>query len=418
MKKKIQIMLMVMVIIIGSFGVSITVESQIENAWVLVDVVDYPSNESWALANAHASYDNQPIYRQSNFSVKQSYIGKSQGTKVNGEGVKLSAFFSVPPEVIYKDQEVSLTLNLQATDNTLSFFTFSGSAGADFYPDIDIGPQYGRGTVFTDAEKNSYWVIGGSYDLTSYEEIQKTIKVKAPTGSKTGNKVALRQKFVVGGIPMATYYIYEWKSPSVNNITTPSNGELAFSDLPTSHWAYDNIMEMAKLGILDGYSDGTFKPNKTISRAEFSKILVLSLKLPEVKPISPAFSDVPSNHWAYEVVESSKKYLTGYKNSSGIMSFAPSEVAVREDVTVAIVNAKGLANSNANLNLLNQFSDQNLISKALRNHVAIAVEQGYMKGTNKGFEPQKALTRAEACALLSRLIDRSQFEIREKVPYN
>lgn len=421
MKKKIQIMLMVMVLIIGSFGVGIPVESQAENAWVLIDVVDYPSNESWAQANAHESYDNQPTYRQSNFSVKQSYIGKSQGIKVNGEGVKLSAIFSVPPEVIYKDQEVSLILNLQATDNTLSFFTFFGSAGADFYPDIDIGPQYGRGTEFIDAEKNFYWKIGGSYDSTSYDEIQKTIKAKAPIGSKTGNQVALRQKFVVGGIPMATYYIYEWKAIGGNissQPSPPSNQTSAFSDLPTSHWAYDNIMEMAELGILDGYSDGTFKPNKTISRAEFSKILVLSLKLPEIKPISPAFSDVPSNHWAYEVVESSKNYLTGYRNSSGIMSFAPNEVAVREDVTVAIVNAKGLANENVNLNLLNQFSDQGQISKALRNHVAVAVEQGYMKGTNKGFEPQKALTRAEACALLSRLIDRSQFEKREKVPYS
>lgn len=420
-KKKIQIMLMVVVLIIVSAGVEIPVEAQGENAWVLVDVVDYPNDEGWELANAHASYDNQATYRQSNFSVKQSYIGRSQGTKVNGEGVKLWGSFSVPPEVIYKDQEVSLTVNLKATENTLSFFTFSGSAKADFYPNVDTGPKYGIGTEFIDDEKNHYWTIGGSYDSISYNEIRRTIKVKAATGSKTGNQVALRQIFTVGGTPMATYYIYEWKVPGAttpSTPSTPSNKTSAFSDLPTSHWAYDNIMEMAELGILDGYSDGTFKPNKTISRAEFSKILVLSLKLPQVKPISPAFSDVPSNHWAYEVVESSKNYLTGYRNSSGIISFAPNEVAVREDVAVAIVKAKGLANGNVNLNLLNQFSDQNQISKALRDHVAIAVEQGYMKGTNIGFEPQKALTRAEASTLLSRLIDRSQFEKREKVPYS
>lgn len=37
-------------------------------------------------------------------------------------------------------------------------------------------------------------------------------------------------------------------------------------------------------------------------------------------------------------------------------------------------------------------------------HVAIAVQKGYMRGTNIGFEPLKALTRAEACALLSRIM--------------
>lgn len=419
-KKRIQIILIVMLVIIGNFGVVIPVEAQGENAWVLVDVIDYPNDEAWEQANKSPVYNTKVTYSPSNFSAKTIYTGKTEGKKVNGEGVKISASFSVPPEVIYKDQEVSLTVNLKATENTLSFYTFSGSAGADFHRTVDIGLNYGGGTSFKDAEKNHYWEIGGSYDSKSYEPIQKIIKAKAPAGQKTGDQMVLRQT-LYRGASLGTYYLYEWKAPGGNNTTKPSipsNQTSAFSDLPTSHWAYDNIMEMVELGILDGYNDGTFQPNKVISRAEFSKILVLSLKLPKVKPISPAFSDVPSNHWAYEVVESSKDYLTGYRNSSGIMSFAPNEVAVREDVAVAIVKAKGLANKNPNLNLLNQFSDQSQISNALRNHVAIAVEQGYMKGTNIGFEPQKALTRAEACALLSRLIDRSQFEKREKVPYS
>lgn len=420
MKKKIHIMLMVMVLIIGSAGVGMPVEAQAENAWVLIDVVDYPSDEAWELANEHVSYNTKVTYSPSKFSAKTTYIGRTEGTKINGEGVKLWADFSVPPEVIYKDQEVSLTVNLKATENTLSFFTFSATVGADFHRTLDIGPNFGGGTYFYDSDGNRSWGIGGANNPEGYNSIKKTIKAKAPTGQKIGDRIVLRQTFY-RGVSMGTYYIYEWKVPSgktPNTPSSPSNQTSAFTDLPTSHWAYDNIMEMAELGILDGYSDGTFKPNKTISRAEFSKILVLSLKLPQVKPISPAFSDVPSNHWAYEVVESSKNYLTGYRNSSGVISFAPNEVAVREDVAVAIVKAKGLANINANLTLLNQFSDQGQISKSLHDHVAIAVEQGYMKGTNIGFEPQKALTRAEASTLLSRLIDRSQFEKREKVPYS
>ncbi len=73
---------------------------------------------------------------------------------------------------------------------------------------------------------------------------------------------------------------------------------------------------------------------------------------------------------------------------------------------MAIVMAMELGNVTPNLEFLNQFRDREKISIGLRNHVAIAVERGFMRGTTIGFEPQKALTRAEACALLSRIIDR------------
>ena len=417
MKKTIQAMLIVMVLIIGILGTKMPVEAQTENAWVLVDVVDYPNDEGWKQANTSVAYNSQVTYKPSNFSVKSTYIGPTQGSRINGEGIRLSATFSTPPEVIYKDQEVSLTLNMKATENTLSFYTFYGSAKADFYRDVNIMPNLGVGTSFTDEDRESSWGL----DIhRNYEPVQKTIKAKAPTGHKTGDQMVLRQIYYQG-IPMATYYVYEWKAPVVSKPVDPpkpSKPTSDFRDLPASHWAYGSIMEMVELGILAGYADGTFKPNSTISRAEFSKILVLSLKLPTTSPVTPAFSDVPSNHWAYGVIESAKPYLTGYRSSSGVMNFEPNEVAVREDVAVAIVKAKGLANSSANLGLLNRFSDQHQISNALRNHVAIAVDQGYMSGTNIGFEPQKPLTRAEACALLSRLIDPSQFDVKEKVPYS
>jgi hypothetical protein len=419
MGKTIRIMLMVMFLVIGSLGIGAPAAAQSDNAWVLVDVVDYPSDEAWAQANKSEAYNNKVTYAKSKFSVKTIYTGASQGTKVNGEGVKLHASFTTPPKTIYKDQEVALTLTLSATENTLSYYTFYGQGSADFYSKVDTAPNYGKGTMFLDTDRNDRWTIGGTYDKSSYNTIQKTIKAKAPAGQKTGDQMALRQVFY-RGVPMATYYVYEWKALGGTTPPAPSkpSAPSAFSDLSTNHWAYDDIMEMAELGILDGYADGTFKPNKTISRAEFSKILVLSLKLPKVTPPYPAFSDVPPSHWAYEVVESSKNYLTGYRNSAGLMSFAPNEVAVREDVAVAIVKAKGFSEASADLSLLNAFQDKNQISKALRNHVSIAVDKGYMKGTNKGFEPQKALTRAEASTLLSRLINRGDFQDREKVPYN
>ncbi len=203
-----------------------------------------------------------------------------------------------------------------------------------------------------------------------------------------------------GGPPM----IVEPTAPTPEP-TPPVDTGTIFSDLDPGHWAYDNIMEMVERGILSGYPDGTFRPNNVVTRAEFAKIMVLTLELQTARPASPSFVDVGTDHWAFEDVESAKNYLTGYQDRrTGELSFMPGGDAVREDVAVAIVKAQGYGGETANLSLLNQFPDQGEISDALRDHVAIAVGKGYMQGTDIGFEPQKALTRAEACTLLLRII--------------
>jgi len=230
------VVMLVSSLVLVSFA-SVSNEGTTGNAWVLVNVIDYPNDEAWDVANANKSYDNQVTYKQSNFTVKKSYTGRSQGTKVNGEGVKLSAVFTGPPEVIYEDQEVSLTVNLEASENTLSFFTFNGSAKADFYPKVDIDPSMGSGTRFLDGDGNNSWTIGG----TSYSPIQETIKAKAPSGKNIGDQIVLRQNFYAG-VSMATYYVYEWKAPEADD-TSPlpypkanptSNGE--------SGWVYEKTI--------------------------------------------------------------------------------------------------------------------------------------------------------------------------------
>ncbi|MFI3211535.1 MAG: S-layer homology domain-containing protein, partial [Peptostreptococcaceae bacterium] len=53
----------------------------------------------------------------------------------------------------------------------------------------------------------------------------------------------------------------------------------SFPDVATSHWAYDYITDYAQRGILDGYQDGTFKPNQNITRAEFMKVMVQTFEI-------------------------------------------------------------------------------------------------------------------------------------------
>lgn len=89
----------------------------------------------------------------------------------------------------------------------------------------------------------------------------------------------------------------------------------------------------------------------------------------------------------------------------GTNKFNPEDEALREDVTMGIVKAKGLENSEYDINTLNSFSDLDSIAGNRRKYVAIAVENGLMNGNANGtFNPKGALTRAEGATVIKKLL--------------
>lgn len=205
-------------------------------------------------------------------------------------------------------------------------------------------------------------------------------------------------------------------SSAQNNTGTASTG---FSDLKEGHWAYKAVMWMVGKNIISGYPDNTFKPDKVISRAEFSSIMVLALNLPKKTPEKETFIDIKKDNWAFTYVESAKYYLTGFRTKEGD-KFWPGREAVREDMAVALVKAKGYQNEEIDESILDEFIDKDSISSNLRKYVAIAVKHGIMKGNPapdgnmKVFRPQNFLTRAEAAALIYSSLQQEE----EKVTYD
>ena len=151
-----------------------------------------------------------------------------------------------------------------------------------------------------------------------------------------------------------------------------------FKDLNSNHWAYEQVQAMVQSGIIAGYPDSTFKPNQEVNRAEFAKMLVLSLNL-DNKASGQTFKDIPKTHWAYNEIQRSSNYLTGYRYADGTLYFKPNESAVREDVAVALVKAKGIKTL-TNYREIQKFADYNEISSNLRPYVAAAVDAKLMGG--------------------------------------
>ncbi len=197
-----------------------------------------------------------------------------------------------------------------------------------------------------------------------------------------------------------------------------------FKDVKENHWAYDAIMWMFENGIISGVGNDKFNPSGIVTRAEFAKMMINTLKLERYSPQTPSFLDVDKKNWAYSFVEGAKSYLTGWRTSSGDY-FKPSQPAVREDMAVALVKALGFQNDTADESILNQFADAGGINKNLRKYVALAVKNGLMEGMDKNgqkiFSSQGNLTRAEAATLLRRAFINNEEKItydEDKVTYD
>lgn len=170
-----------------------------------------------------------------------------------------------------------------------------------------------------------------------------------------------------------------------------------FWDVEKNHWAFLYIADLADRGVINGYEDGSFKPNRTVSRAEWAKMMIDAAGV-NFSDNQIYFTDM-TNHWANNYVNAAKNYLTGFSDGS----YRPDQAATREDVTVAMVKLKGYDLSEVDYSYLSNFTDTVSISNYAKGYVAVAVQNDLISGfEDNTFRGQDTLTRAEAATLLYR----------------
>ncbi|CAM3381354.1 S-layer-like y domain-containing protein [Saccharibacillus brassicae] len=118
----------------------------------------------------------------------------------------------------------------------------------------------------------------------------------------------------------------------------PATSAAAFGDTRSS-WAAGYIGALSNLGVVAGYGDGSFKPNATISRAEMAAIIARVVNLGALPGTSaPAnFGDVRGDHWAAGVIKQAAS--AGLLNGSSASAFAPDQNASRAEAIALIVRA-------------------------------------------------------------------------------
>jgi len=181
-----------------------------------------------------------------------------------------------------------------------------------------------------------------------------------------------------------------------------------FSDI-AGHWAQKDIEFMAAHGYVKGMGDGTFAPDAMVTRAEFATLLVNELQLKNEEAIT--FLDVPEDAWYYSFVASASAagLIKGYNDEQ----FGPEDSITREQMAAMIARALQYQGKQKNTEdtgaLMDKFADKDLISGWAAEPVAQVVNQEIIKGRLSAdgtllFAPQDNATRAEATAMLKRLL--------------
>ncbi|WP_349408655.1 S-layer homology domain-containing protein [Pseudalkalibacillus sp. SCS-8] len=175
----------------------------------------------------------------------------------------------------------------------------------------------------------------------------------------------------------------------------------AAEDDITGHWAEKSLRHLNEKGIMMGYGNGEFRPNSKVTRAEFAAFVTRALDLPDDPNFEP-FQDVELDKWYYGPIHKSAavKIINGYPDGT----FKPNNNISREHMAVVINQAlktKAIEASEAEVN----FTDKDKIHPSLLDDIARVISLKIVNGNPDGtYRPQANTTRAEAAVVIDRLL--------------
>ncbi|OPH61204.1 hypothetical protein BC351_14750 [Paenibacillus ferrarius] len=200
----------------------------------------------------------------------------------------------------------------------------------------------------------------------------------------------------------------------INSLTNSSYSliwnPVTFKDTET-HWAKDAIHDMGSRMVISGTGNQMFEPQRDITRAEFTAMVVRSLGLSPSKGAS-SFGDVSPSAWYSSYIQTGTAYglVSGYEGNV----FAPDQTLTREQAMTILSRAMKLtglkaASSSSELdNLLKAYGDAAEVSAYAKTAMAEGISSGLMSGrTSNELAPKAKISRAEVATLLRKLLQKS-----------
>lgn len=172
---------------------------------------------------------------------------------------------------------------------------------------------------------------------------------------------------------------------------------MAFTDT-AGHWAESAVNKWSQeYGVLQGYDDGSFRPDDSITRGAFAGILDRFLQFQSISP-AETFSDTAGNRWEDSILKLNAAGV--YLGSEG--RALPGDSITRQQAMTMVARAFQLGGTDAALT----YHDEAQVAGYARPYIAELTARGWITDALEGsFRPTEPLTRAELVNLLNNMIE-------------
>ncbi len=178
-----------------------------------------------------------------------------------------------------------------------------------------------------------------------------------------------------------------------------------FSDLTSEHWAYKNVINLVENGVINGYPDGTYRPENAITRGEFFKLMMTAAEGEELFIIP----NMAAQKWTDSYMH--------YAENEGLMMDGTSIENVDDPITrleMVVVLSKTAAKKYIRKRFFDgeqdslqtvTFNDISGLSEIDQIYIKNATDLGLINGyTDGSFKPNGYMTRAEVATIIYRFL--------------
>jgi len=182
----------------------------------------------------------------------------------------------------------------------------------------------------------------------------------------------------------------------------------SFKDM-AGHWSLAEVYDLGARLVVQGTSGGSYEPNRAVTRAEFATLVLRALGLrASQSDNTAAYKDVKKDAWYASAVNAADAYklIGGYTDGS----FKPSGTITRAEASVVLMRAAALtglslAPSDAEAqSLFSGYTDRDSVPAWARPQIAAALQADLLQGANGKLSPSASVTRAQAAVMLHRLL--------------
>lgn len=172
--------------------------------------------------------------------------------------------------------------------------------------------------------------------------------------------------------------------------------KVSFGDIE-EHWAKDSILALCEQKVINGYEDGTFKPENKVNRAEY---IAMAVRLAGLSGGEASFSDVKADAWYAAVIGAAYKagIITGSDNC-----IYPENTITRQDAAVILYRLLGEPEADGETIA---FEDADDIAEYAKKAVEVLSSMGIINGADGKFAPQREISRAETAKILFAAADK------------